>query len=530
MVKMRKKLLSLSILALLVIGLATTLNLGPVGISAVDYPSVYVDPESYVNPSHTSGPYEVAIKTDYTGLDITAYQFTLSYNPTVLNGVSLANGDIIDTGLYFFQPGTFDNTAGKLSLTGAFLFGAGVVVPGPGTLATVTFEVVGIGDSDITLGKETQLKGWNGVGVYDIVNGITMPFHLGHGYFANEEATVHDVAVNSVTPVPTEVIRGDSVTITVDVENKGTATETFDVTVYTGALSLETKTVTGLAAGATETLAYIWDTTDYAAITYTIVAEASTVDGEENTEDNTLTDGNVKVSPAIAASFDAPDTGLWNVFYEFDASDSYTSGGASIVKYTWNFKDEVNETIDPPGEFNNWILVETADPIIEHKFSRIGVYGVEMWVTDDLGRVSTHAYHGISIEYPTVIGAALVNYMARPDTHNWDESTDDDGYVNITALASNTGSGGEAGPIDVTVTFGLLDADGSEAGPAVLVDLTLDLGETVPVTVSIDPYDYGYVGEKKYLYGQVTLEYDSDGDGIPDALASTKTFRFAVKP
>jgi hypothetical protein len=529
MVKMRKKLLSLSILALLVIGLVTTLNLGPIPVSAADYPSVYVDPESYINPSHTSGPYEVAIKTDYMGSDITAYQFTLSYNPYVLNGVSVANGDIIDFGLYFFNPGTFDNTAGTLSLTGAFFFMAGATTPGPGTLATVTFNVVGIGDSEIKLGQSTQLKGWNGVSVYDIVNGITMPFNLGHGYFANE-VSVHDVAVNSVTPVPTEVIRGDSVTITVDVENKGTATETFDVTVYTGALSLETKTVTGLAAGATETLTYIWDTTGYAAITYTIVAEASTVEGEENTEDNTLTDGDVKVKPAIAASFDAPDTGLWGVWYEFDASDSYTSGGASIDTYFWNFKDEHAETIDPPGEFDYWIIVETADPIIEHKFSHIGVYGVEMWVNDTLGRVSTHAYHGISIEYPTVIGAALVNYMARPDTHNWDESTDDDGYVNITALASNTGSGGEAGPIDVTVTFGLLNVDGSEAGPAVPVDLTLDLGETVPVTVSIDPYDYGYVGEKKYLYGQVTLEYDSDGDGIPDTLGSTKTFRFAVKP
>ena len=113
MVQMRKKLLSLSILALLVIGLVATLNLGSVGVSAADYPSVNVHPASTIDPGKTSGYYTVAINTTYTGLDITAYQFTLSYNPTVLRGDSVANGDIVDFGMYFFNPGTFDNTAGS---------------------------------------------------------------------------------------------------------------------------------------------------------------------------------------------------------------------------------------------------------------------------------------------------------------------------------------------------------------------------------------------------------------------------------
>jgi PKD repeat protein len=153
-----------------------------------EYPAVYVEPASTIDPGLTPGNnYTVSIMTDYTGSDITAWQFTLSYNPGVLNGVSVTNGDIIDTGVFIFVPGTFDNTAGTLSLTGAFFFMVGDVAPGPGTLATVTFEVVGTGVSVITLGQETDLFGWNFIegDEYKIIDGDIMPNHLGHGYFCN---------------------------------------------------------------------------------------------------------------------------------------------------------------------------------------------------------------------------------------------------------------------------------------------------------------------------------------------------------
>ena len=187
----RKKLLVISILLLLTFNILAALNLGTIPASAADYPSVYVDPESTIDPGLTPGDnYTVSIMTDYTGSDITSYQFTLSYNPTVLHGFSVENGDIIGPpAFYFFEPGDFDNTAGKLSLTGAFYFGEDVA-PGPGTLATVTFEVAGTGESNITLGIETQLIGWDGVGVYYIVNAITMPTHIGHGYFSNAPPAV----------------------------------------------------------------------------------------------------------------------------------------------------------------------------------------------------------------------------------------------------------------------------------------------------------------------------------------------------
>jgi len=36
--------------------------------------------------------------------------------------------------------------------------------------------------------------------------------------------------------------------------------------------------------------------------------------------------------------------------------------------------------------------------------------------------------------------------------------------------------------------------------------------------------------DKKILFGQVTLTYDSVGDGIPDTDATPKVFRFSISP
>jgi len=48
-------------------------------VSAAEYPCIYVDPPSIIDPTLTPGKnFTVSIKTDYNGSDINAYQFTLS--------------------------------------------------------------------------------------------------------------------------------------------------------------------------------------------------------------------------------------------------------------------------------------------------------------------------------------------------------------------------------------------------------------------------------------------------------------------
>jgi PKD repeat protein len=110
------------------------------------------------------------------------------------------------------MPGTFDNTAGKLSLTGAFFFYVFPPVPttsGPGTLATVTFEVAGYGDSDITIGDETRLRvctnPMDPETIIDIIDASANPEQIGDGFFSNWMGGAPPVASFTYTPVTPEV-------------------------------------------------------------------------------------------------------------------------------------------------------------------------------------------------------------------------------------------------------------------------------------------------------------------------------------
>jgi len=106
---------------------------------------------------------------------------------------------------------------------------------------------------------------------------------------------VHDIAVTGVSPSPTEVASGENVTITVDVKNEGTVVETFEAKVYFNNTLIDTQTVTTLAAGNSEALEFVWDTSNAAEGTYVIKAEVTTVMGETDTDDNVLSDVTVTV-------------------------------------------------------------------------------------------------------------------------------------------------------------------------------------------------------------------------------------------
>jgi len=195
----------------------------------VEYPSIMVVPAITEDPTLTPGKnFTISIKTDYNGTDIQAYQFTLSYNPNVLHGVEVTNGDLITTDEHpsaTFMPGTFDNTEGTLSLTGAFFFfivKPAPITSGPGILANVTFTVVGYGTSDITIGPETVLFGYTEGGYgepYHIIDAETMPDHIQHGYFDNTEPPPPPPPrpVISLDPLESTVQLGDSFTIDVTV-------------------------------------------------------------------------------------------------------------------------------------------------------------------------------------------------------------------------------------------------------------------------------------------------------------------------
>jgi len=318
---MRKNLLWISLVALLILSVLSTLSVNTIKVSALDYPSMYVEPASVSLPPGSN--FTVSIKTDYNGSDIQSYQFTLSYNASVLNGVNVTNGDLVsgvppyNNGTWMstpFMPGSFNNTTGELSLTGAFFMFISEPAPmtsGPGTLANVTFTVVANGSTSITIGPDSKLIGYSNGGYgdpYDIINAQIMPTHIGHGYFeyplAGGDVAVTDVVQWFKDPpirVMDEAYSTWPINLNVTVENVGGVTVSCNVSVYYDSIQIATQNVTDLVDTEIRTLTLVGDITGLdpgknPGVYYTLKANATIIDlSDINLANNEFAYGTVKV-------------------------------------------------------------------------------------------------------------------------------------------------------------------------------------------------------------------------------------------
>jgi hypothetical protein len=146
-----------------------------------------------------------------------AYQLTLSFNPDVLQGVSVDDGPFLGSkgGEVIVVSGQgFNNTAGTLWLFGAYLDPIKRLPTGGsdeyGPLATLTFEVADYGGSPITLGVETGLVnktgGW-------IIRKSENPEFFSDSYFDNRPPISINPEIVRMVPV------GESFTINVTAGN-----------------------------------------------------------------------------------------------------------------------------------------------------------------------------------------------------------------------------------------------------------------------------------------------------------------------
>jgi len=119
------------------------------------------------------------------------------------------------------------------------------------------------------------------------------------------EAHIHDLAVTNATASPTNIDSGQVVTITVTVRNQGTATETFNITVFYDETPIETKTVSGLVPSGIQILEFLWNTSGLSDRSYGIRAEVSTVSGETEKSNNVYTASVVTVGGHTSLS--SPD-------------------------------------------------------------------------------------------------------------------------------------------------------------------------------------------------------------------------------
>jgi len=90
--------------------------------------------------------------------DLYAFQFDLSYDPTVLELTNITEGSFLSSaGVTFFIPGTIDNMAGTATSTADALIGAIAGASGEGDLAIFDFTAISVGSSDLALSNVTLL-------------------------------------------------------------------------------------------------------------------------------------------------------------------------------------------------------------------------------------------------------------------------------------------------------------------------------------------------------------------------------------
>lgn len=112
---------------------------------------------------------------------------------------------------------------------------------------------------------------------------------------------LHDVAVTGLAVSPSSVSSGGQVSINVTVLNKGSATESFSVTVSCNDTAVGTKEVDALVPGDSEILTFTWETRGMASGSYVLTATANTVSGETETEDNVFSNVSLQItSPAFS--------------------------------------------------------------------------------------------------------------------------------------------------------------------------------------------------------------------------------------
>lgn len=147
-------------------------------------------------------------------------------------------------------------------------------------------------------------------------------------------SSVHNIAVTNITPSETQVYQEENVTVDVTVQNYGDYNETFTVNCYTNSTPIGSQGV-NLVAQASDVVTFTWNTTSFPRGDYLLKANASSVDGETYTGDNTLTHENVRVK----LLGDVDDNGIVDISDLHALSAAYDSVPQSP---NWNKEADMN--------------------------------------------------------------------------------------------------------------------------------------------------------------------------------------------
>lgn len=366
-------------------------------------------------------------------------------------------------------------------------------------------------------------------------------------------ADVHDVSVTLVT-APSPILQGNTETVSVDIANPGTFTETFNVVLYDNtddpghASPIGTLSSGALAASGTTTLNFSWNTTSASLGTHTLEAIADTVASETNTGNNSAT---TTATVAIhdvevtSVSVTSPEQGTLTTVDVDIANNSGSGGFTENINVT--LTSDVEGTI---GTINtgtltaagattlnfNWTPTNTGSQTLTatwtHDTGDGGTDGVANNSAQTVTSVAAPATHDVGVDQIQTVGnveqgtthVVLVdvwNYETTSETFDVTLSSSVDGTTDInspqtvTNLAGGTGStvsfnwttgaGTTVGAHTLTATT-TLGSDSNAANDEATTGATI-LEHDVEVTTVADTPDPVTVG------GSVTVTVDATNLG-----------------
>ncbi|MCD6240310.1 hypothetical protein J7K27_02140 [Candidatus Bathyarchaeota archaeon] len=264
-----KKLILISILTFLLLSLIGTVYIKGAGEDTTDQniAAIFIYPET--SEGNVGENFTIEVKVSNVA-DLYGYEFHLRWNSTLLDCVEVIEGPFLKSGDSTFFTYKINSTEGCM-VVDCTLLGDIQGVSGNGTLTTIKFYIKTTGECLLDLYDTILLNSAEQTIEHSTTDGYFSALHV-----------IHDVAIINL-------IASNSY-VNVTVENQGTQTETFNVSVYYYLLISDPligiETVT-LEPNTNLTLIFTWNPP--ATGRYKIVAEASVIAGETHTEDNIST-------------------------------------------------------------------------------------------------------------------------------------------------------------------------------------------------------------------------------------------------
>jgi len=244
--------------------------------------TVQVDPQL----TETQVPQNFTVEVGINNVeDLYELNITLSWNTTLVDYVNHTVYSLLN------DPVTEDEVN---QTEGTYWIWSKSQIPAPpfegsGSLFEMTFQAKAPGTFILNISSSRLLDRFGGSITHDVLNGTVLI-----------EPGVHDIAVTEVSVSKTVACQGLCIDINVTVENQGSYNEDFNVTAYANETLIDIMHVS-LTSYSQTLITFTWNTTEVPLGNYTLSANATIVFGEDDTADNTFTNGIVTI---IEPSFD----------------------------------------------------------------------------------------------------------------------------------------------------------------------------------------------------------------------------------